>query len=248
MAWWLIEAAWACDGTTLRAQLEQAEQAYVALDIDAFRVAHAQAGQTLHCLGEPIDTDTAAGWHRLQGLAGSVAGDPELVASSFARARWLDPGHDMDAVIAPGHPLREVYASAEHGGPVELVEHPETVALRVDGLADSHRPLEHPVVLQAEEAGSWTTWALSPGDPSPTWAAPPPPERRLGVAPFAALGAGLVLGVAGADQYRRYARWEDSTELRSIEEGRRHMRASAACYGGAGAALVASGVLFVRAF
>lgn len=178
-----------------RLDLDQAEQAYLDLQLEAFRVATDLASADLGCLNEPLSEPDAARYHRLQGLRADLVKDPEHAAQAFLAARLLDPAYQLPEDLFPGeHPIRLVYGALPIDG-LELRPLPEPArgTLLVNGAPGDSRTDGAPAVLQWQAPEGQVAWSayLWPEDSKVGY--PLAQDRRR------AIGLGVVgAGVASA--------------------------------------------------
>jgi hypothetical protein len=200
------------------AQLELAEERFLAMDGAVFSVAMDEASFMVPCLAELVTPQLASQYHRLQGLNLFMSRNEERARAAFAAARAADPQADLPLELVPeGHAIRELWATADPAGPAARVPLPVSGWLGFDGLAAERRPQTRPTLLQVmtgEGAVQASVW-LEPGDPLPAYEAIPLPVARaeglsLPRAPLlagggaAALLGGVLYGVAAS----RAARFE----------------------------------------
>lgn len=136
--------------TALRLMMRQAEEAYRALDIEAFRSSLDSAATQLPCIDERLGAPDIARYHRLQGLLASVVGDTARAQQAFLAARSLEPGFRLPLDMVPAeHPTRLEYAALPLDSVVwEPLPPPRQGRLFIDGTEQLQRPTNRPAVAQ----------------------------------------------------------------------------------------------------
>jgi len=229
----------------LEGQLESAEEAFGARDLDRFDLQATAFQASLPCLAEPVTPSLAARYHRVDSLRLYLDGtlDPEgEVLQSVRAARALEPDHTLsDQLLPEGHELRQAYEQtpAEPDETRRLPE-PRDLTLLFDGQATRERPTQRATLLQVVDGQGaiLQTAVLRPDDPLPYYQPVPRARRRL-VAGTAITGglAALMYGAAWATR----ARFE-SDRPQTVEEleqlARQSWTLSAVSLGAAGVAAV----------
>jgi hypothetical protein len=182
MIWnWALSVAHAACPTPqgaaeLVSALDDAQEAYASLEVEAFREAMDGVHEKLPCLDEEVTRHLAAELHRFEGLLGFLDRDMERSQRAFASARAIEPNYKFPVTLVPdGHPVLAQYGALEPGtgGSVRLAE-PLQGGILLDGAPTLLRPQELPVLLQRldTEGSVLETVYLGPGD-----AVPPYPSR-----------------------------------------------------------------------
>jgi hypothetical protein len=131
----------------LDGSLEQAQSAFYAMDLQAFRKASDEAALLAGCLKDRVSPALAAKVHRVRGLREYVEGHDAEAKAAFAAARRVEPGYAFPtSVAAADHPVRETYATAP---PVQLAQ-PAPASdgrLEFDGVPGG-RPVGVPTLAQ----------------------------------------------------------------------------------------------------
>lgn len=194
----------ACPAPGEAAALRQAEVeavgAMAALDDAAFEAAVERARGTLACLEAPVSPVAAAAWHRTEALAAFAAGDAAGARAALRAALAIDPDGRLPEVVAPKGGALDLLA--EEARAAGAPKRGRRADVWFDGEKGAGRPLEVPTILQAHDAGAWTTRVLAADEP---WA--PPPwrlERRavpvLVVSGAAVAGAGALYAVSAVSR------------------------------------------------
>ncbi len=158
----------------LEGSLDDAEQAFAALDSDAFHAAAERATAQLPCLAQLLCPELAAQLHRVAGLRAYAARELEAAEAAFAAARIADPEARFSSEVAPeGNPLLLHFdALPLQERVVQVVAQPADGLLRFDGRTSCQRSGSWPTIAQvADGAGVRCTAYLLPGDPMPACAA-----------------------------------------------------------------------------
>lgn len=163
----------------LKGYLDDAMQAYVDLDPDAFAVARDAGREALECVDQPLDASLAGAYHRMEGLSGLVSRDDRRTLNSFRASVAVEPAWEMPEDVAPpGHPLSMAYEAARMAAPSARVSVsvPRCSVLYVDGVQTTARPRDRPAILQIvndeDAAVLWTSYIAPPAEP-PSWGSIP---------------------------------------------------------------------------
>ena len=135
-----------------------------------FTAAFEDAQAALICLGEAVDPEAAARFHRLQGLA-IFPDDPGRAAASFAAARQLEPAYAFpEALVPQGAPQREAYGAVDLSvGRYLPLTSPEVGRVWFDGRTVLERPTDWPTIYQREAGGRILETAyVWQGEPTPS--------------------------------------------------------------------------------
>ncbi|MFT5681449.1 MAG: hypothetical protein ACI8RZ_002355 [Myxococcota bacterium] len=163
----------------LRLVIEEAEAAYIALDVADVTDRLAALDALTPCLDEALPRPDAARYHRIQGLGAFIRRDREAASQAFLSARSIEPDAALpSSLVPPGHPVQLLYASLpiddqEYG----FLPEPAGSYLLLDGRREEAQlPLSRPFVFQRiESSGAVAQTAyLWPGDPLPSFAVAPP--------------------------------------------------------------------------
>lgn len=171
-------------------ELDRAEAAFLAADVEGFHGGVDRAVLSLPCLGEVLAPAVAARLHRARGLDQYVRGDAVSARSSFAAARAVAPELGLSSLLPEGHEALVLFAEADSAGATVRLDPPAEGSLWFDGTSSLDRPADRPTVVQVVArtgALSATRYAL-PGDPVPAYPVavvvptdpPGAPERRRG--------------------------------------------------------------------
>lgn len=159
----------------LDGSLTEAVTAYKALDLDSFTLAMDSAALILPCLGEPLNPEVAAHYHRMKGLAAVIGRNNDDAALSFTAARAADPNYAWpEDLVPPGHIIRSTYGGADPSKTKFTVPAPpEAGALWFDGAPGDKRPTTRPTVFQwvDGEGKVQATALLAPTDELPAYPA-----------------------------------------------------------------------------
>ncbi|MCA9573163.1 MAG: hypothetical protein KC656_35250 [Myxococcales bacterium] len=159
----------------LLALLEEALEAYSALELDTFDQRVADLHSAVPCLSDAIAELTAARLHGVGALQAFGQRDIALAEASFAAARAASPGFRMPAsVVAEGSPL-SVHMDAIDLREVrpEPVMPPASGSIWLDGRSGRERRPGFPVVFQHIEGDTVHQSALlPPGAPLPSYPEP----------------------------------------------------------------------------
>jgi len=271
---WAAALAWGCEAPSTTPQLEaalhEAQEAFVAADLDAFVTATDEAREMVPCIDEVVPGNLVAVLHRTEGLAAFFEEDTERAGRAFAAARRLDPLYRFPSAVVPsGNPLLDVYVAVglDDGSTTELPP-PAEGSLRLDGRRATHRPDELPLLFQrlGGQGRVQTTAYLWPGEPVPEYPAAGPrnalappmptsgrastgdePARSSVRTPLrvsagaTAVGAGLLYGAA-ALVHLQYDLADDADQLGRLRSSNNVLVASS------GAALITSAGLLTVSF
>jgi hypothetical protein len=176
----------------LDASLDEAEEAVLDLDDEAFRDdVNTLTGLLLPCAAEVTAPAQAARIHRTMAARRFAVGDEQGAKSAARAARHLDPEADFGALLPDTHDLSLAWSEAE---PVRARRVPEarSGSTSFDGVNGRERPVGVPTVFQVlDNAGLPTsTVYLGPNEPLPAY--PAIPRRRNAL--LVCTGAGVVLG------------------------------------------------------
>ncbi|MEZ4318388.1 MAG: hypothetical protein R3F61_12830 [Myxococcota bacterium] len=131
--------------------VEAAEAAFAALDVDGFEAALQRIASGLPCVDQALRPTQAAAIHRLEGLRLYTSGSRLGALRSFQEAQLLDPAFvPPEALTREGSTLGDLWTRAGSVGspPWQPVDVPEGVVLRIDGIASSARPATLPGIVQ----------------------------------------------------------------------------------------------------
>jgi len=173
---WALSTALAgdCGPDTLRGSIEDAEEAFVAMEEGAFDRAAAEARAMLGCQEEPLTPVLCAGVHRVMALEAFVGGDDDATVLSLSAMLATQPGYQLsDEIAPPGSPLRASLESARQfstDDPFPL-KPPAEGWLTVDGRRAMSAPSGRPFVFQrVTEDGKAAQTAYVPlGQPLPRY-------------------------------------------------------------------------------
>jgi hypothetical protein len=174
----VASAGAACDAPTtsadLGASLAVADQAFAAMDLDAFQAAVSTSDATLACLREVLTPFDVAAWARVQALHAYVATETDQTVQWFSTSLAIQPMFALPTSIAPdGNPLQALYVEARDRTPAEAsaVTPPPGGVLYIDGARATTRPGGRPSLMQAVAADGTLRWSASVGasDPLPDW-------------------------------------------------------------------------------
>ncbi len=174
--------ALACEESATTADMllfiEEAEAAYIALDVEGVRDRLAALDALTPCLSEAIPRTDAARYHRIQGLGAFIRRDGDAASQAFLAARSIQPDASLPSSLVPaGHPVQLLYTSLslEEQTFGNLPE-PAGSYLLLDGRQESRRPLSHPIIFQriADTGTVQETAYLWPTDELPAFAVAPP--------------------------------------------------------------------------
>ncbi len=148
----LAHAACTFDATPerLRAALEEAEQAYVSLDVSEFQRAMTEVDFMVPCLVQPVDPEVAVRLHRIRGLGQFIDGDAQGATTSLLAARRLAPDYVFpESVLPKGFELRDLYEGlTPDPDAVVRMPRPSGGTLVVDGHHTRERPTESASLVQ----------------------------------------------------------------------------------------------------
>lgn len=255
----------ACEARTTTADLvgamRAAEASYVAMDLDSFRSATAQANAILPCLSEVLTPVDVAAYHRMEGLDAYAAQDTIRTMSAFVAATAIQPGFALPSTIAPaGNPLDAIYQLAKSQIPAipETLSPPAGTLVYVDGDRGTARSTKREAVLQLASMGGEVLWTglVAADTPAPDWSAfgqavaaadvgmeTSTTHKRKPTIPLAigagglALGSGALYGLAAMSR----ARFDDPATSMDTIEGLRSTT-NAEVYGSIGAGVLALGL------
>lgn len=157
--------------------MTEAEEAFSALDLEAFQLALDSAVFAVPCLTELVSPAEAAQFHRLQALRQFLANEENEALSSFQSARRADPAYEFPAELVPnGHAIRDLYAQAAALPEGQPAPTPQIGTVYVDGLAQGPLSPQGPNLVQVlgEDGVRSSTYRL-PGD-APSYASVPATE------------------------------------------------------------------------
>lgn len=203
--------------------IELAQMSFGAGDDGTFLDAAQYAQLVLPCLQEPLTRRMAADWHRLMGLVALVSQDEPGAQRAFAAARTIEPNYRL-----PPSLNRESLSvdAAYQALPIEAVATEEILSggIQLDGRPARERPIELPTLAQVfRDDGSvqQTAW-VRPGEPLPDYA--------------------IALPTAGIAAIQI-----EPLAAEPLPTGPRPKHISRPLLGGAGGAIVTSGLLFAAA-
>jgi len=198
--------------------IELAQMSFGAGDDATFLDAAQYAQLVLPCLQEPLTRRMAADWHRLMGLVALVQQDEPGAQRAFAAARTIEPYYRL-----PPSLNRESLGveAAYQALPVDTVATQEILSggIQLDGRPARERPVDLPTIAQVfrDDGSVQQTAWVPPGASLPDYA-------------IAAPTAGIA-----------------AIEIDPLPTGPRPKHLSKPLLGGAGGALVTSGLLFAAA-
>lgn len=174
--------ALACEeGTStaeLRLVIEEAEAAYIALDVDGVNESLGALDALTPCLDEALPRPDAARYHRIQGLGAFIRRDSEAASRAFLATRSIEPDAALPSSLVPaGHPVQLLYASLSlEEQTYGFLPEPAGSYLLLDGRREEQLPQSRPFLFQRiEETGAVAQTAyLWPGEPLPSFAVAPP--------------------------------------------------------------------------
>src|SRR5688572_2991331 len=146
------------DVAAIEARLDDAEQAYAALDVDRFTARADALVLDLQCLAEPIPPAVAGRVHRVRALLQWGDGREDDARRSLAALRRIHAADALPAELVPqGHALHQALADAGDPRFVPVAE-PVAGTLAFDGTPSLERPAGQPSIVQllAPESVAWT--------------------------------------------------------------------------------------------
>jgi hypothetical protein len=151
-------------------EVDQAIDAFSALDEEAFVRHYDNSLDALPCLSEPMSRSDAVYWHQVAGMVRFMDGDTAAARPFFQSAQWSG-GRNLPRSVAPiGGPLERFYTASETPPTEKQLEAPEHVTVYVNGERSTVWPSDFPVLMLVEdEKGVTWTGLLSPGDQLPSW-------------------------------------------------------------------------------
>ena len=163
------------DASELSTTLENAEQAFMAMNADGFSTALEDLAVKLPCLRETIQPVLSARYHRVIGIQRYAAGDELGAFEALKASRILDPNYGFDAkMFPPGHQLVVQYQTL----PSKDRDSGRVAASRdllfvFDGVETRKRPAGRAALLQmtTEDGVVRSTAYLGPLDPMPNYEA-----------------------------------------------------------------------------
>ncbi len=216
---WLVAAAAAgcpepVSVAAVTGEIDRAEAAFLAADVEGFHGAVDRALVSLPCLSEVLPVPVAGRFHRVHGLDQYVRGDAVAARLSFAASRSVAPEVGLSALLPEGHEALLLFAESTTPGATVRLDPPAAGSLWFDGVSGLDRPSDRPTVIQVvggSGAIDATRYAL-PGDAVPAYpiAVVVPEEvveeRRgrgaravwLVVGGLGAVGSGVLYGMASA--------------------------------------------------
>lgn len=167
------------DGRAFETQLDAAEGALAEMDVVGFNeLADELAGYTLPCMVTPLDSETAARFHRVMALAlYAVSEDTAGLSMDAARLAAVEIAED-DSFLPPSHPLRQ---RPDLSLRTRRVPEPEAGTLLFDGRDGQDRPRDTPAIVQVlDQTGrSKFTAYLGPAEALPPYRAVPRQRNTL---------------------------------------------------------------------
>lgn len=158
----------------LRAQLDEAEAAYAALDADAFHASMDRAMDVHRCLGVAVPPVLAARMHWMHGIWMYIDDQKGVAAHSLAAARSLEGTWTLSPAVLPkGHEIRVLYAQ-QSPTPELAAQPPAKVGeLLFDGVVTNQRPVDRATLFQHRhpEQGVLVTDYLRPDEGMPFYGA-----------------------------------------------------------------------------
>lgn len=250
MAWLLAPVAAAAPDTPdeaceavlsaaeVRVTIEQADQAFLDADADAFRLADDSVTEQVVCLSSAVTPDLAAAIHRTSGVRAFLDRDIERAEIRFAASRRLMPTYSWPESLIPAmHPLRDAYSERD----IERVTDqplpaPRRGVVAFDGHLGAGRPMGLPTLFQIirQDGTAAQSVVLQPFDDTPEYQTGG--GFRVRPTTVVAIGAAVLAGAfyaGAADQRRRYddldTPYEDLDGIRSRVVG---LTISSAALGG----------------
>ncbi|MCB9671796.1 MAG: hypothetical protein H6734_20130 [Alphaproteobacteria bacterium] len=160
----------------------QAQEAFAALDAEAFATHRDALYAAVPCAGEPLSSATLSGFYLVRALDGFLRRAPEDIRANVAALAEVEPTPPPARVTPRGHPVREAWELAREAGPGPRVglPVPEGARLRIDGADVLERPVERPTVVQLVQLGGRVGWtrALQPGEAVPAYPEAPEETRE----------------------------------------------------------------------
>ena len=194
---WLAQARAAeCPGgplgpSELAALLDEADAAFVELEIPTFIALSDRVRSSIPCLDAPAGPALVARLHRTEGLR--LFGERNVDAVRvFAAARSVEPDYVFPSDVVPsGSPILDDYSAMDlDAGEIEVLPEPLAGSVWVDGRETRERPLAWPTLVQIVASDGHTvdlSVYLRHDAPAPLYpAAPvfvPEPEALIVVPP-----------------------------------------------------------------
>lgn len=171
----------------LNTAMDEAEQAYMDLDLDGFMAASKTLEEAIPCLSDALTPATAARVHATFGLRGFLDNDRRESTQAFAAARFADASYRLSSSLVPRDaPEWDFYDSVDLSmGGMEKVPAANGGFLSFDGKEGLERPSNWPTLVQVftDAADVLETAYLRPGDAMPAY-------RRAGGGGEVAAGGG----------------------------------------------------------
>jgi hypothetical protein len=163
---WVVYPPVDCGGASVAVselvqQVQRAEEAFEALDLDGFETALERIATGLPCVDQAIRPTQAAAIHRLEGLRQYTRGQRLGSIRSFQEAQTLDAAFEPpEALTREGSTLAALWsrASTATATPWIPLAPPEGLGLRVDGLETTARPATQPFIVQAVAPSGQVLW------------------------------------------------------------------------------------------
>lgn len=231
--------------------LDEAEQAFTELHIDAFIDSTDAVRQALPCLGEVADSRLVARIHRNEGLR--LFGERHVDAvRAFAAARSLEPDFAFPPEMVPHDSpiLADWTAMALDAGHSELLPEPLTGTLFVDGRATLSVPRAWPALVQlvpADAAAPAFSVYLRHDSPPPEYPSERLQRRRsMRIPLMIATGAtALTAATAYGGAWSSRVAWDNTEDDQRLDVLRARTNALTGASVVAGLASVASGAALV---
>lgn len=157
----------------LTAAMDDAEQAYMDLDLDGFIVASNALQDAIPCMTDAVTPALAARVHATMGLRGFLENDRRESTQAFAAARYADASFRLSATLVPRDaPEWDYYDSVDLSmGAMDKVPAALNGFLSFDGKEGLERPATWPTLVQvfSDTADVLETAYLRPGDAMPAY-------------------------------------------------------------------------------
>ncbi len=177
------------------------ERAFIDVDEDMLADARVTLTAALPCIDGALTLAESVSLHRAHGLLAFMDGDAAASRRSWSAVRRLEPGWRPSEALAPaGHPVRNLFDSAEPDGETVIVELAPPGGWWIDGAASSLVPTTSAFVMQGFDASGvvvLTGYYASPSampiaDVRALSRLPRIPAHRARVRRYGTIGAGAV--------------------------------------------------------
>lgn len=169
-----------CGVDELHAASEQADTAFSEMNAEAFDEASKRLGEALSCQDSAVGPADCALLHLNHGLQAFLNGDAPTAILAFRAALDADPEVQLPADVAPpGHPLQELFSTAQDWRAeraTRALEPPAEGVLLIDGVSTQVAPADRPFVFQRvlpDGASAQAAYVL-PDEPPPSYDTLPP--------------------------------------------------------------------------